>query len=74
MGKKFIGLVSEGCLQGKVLSQLLWSLVVNGLIRRLRRYGFYAVGYADDIVILEGGKCEDVLPRRLQEGLNRAKD
>jgi hypothetical protein len=47
---------ARGCLQGGVLSPLLWSLVVDDLLWELNSNGYYAVGYADDIAILINGK------------------
>ena len=44
--------VSRGCLQGGVLSPLLWCLVVDDLLARLCGGGLYAQGYADDICIV----------------------
>jgi hypothetical protein len=40
---------ARGCLQGGVLSPLLWSLVVDDLLWELNSNGYYTVGYADDI-------------------------
>jgi hypothetical protein len=47
---------ARGCLQGGVLSPLLWSLVVDDLLWGLNDNGYYTVGYADDIAILINGK------------------
>ena len=71
--KRVKGLVDDGCPQGGVSSPLLWNLVVDELIRILNDLGFFAVGYADDIVILIKGKCEEILPDILERGLNTAK-
>jgi hypothetical protein len=48
--------VARGCLQGGVLSLLLWCLVVDDFIARLNMGGVYCQGYADDICLLAGGK------------------
>jgi len=48
--------VSRGCLQGGVLSPLLWCLVVSELLARLDEGGVYSQGYADDISLLAVGK------------------
>jgi len=40
------------CLQGGVLSPILWSLLVDELLRRLASKGIQYQGYADDIVII----------------------
>lgn len=36
--------------QGGVLSSLLWSLVVDELMRLLTEVEYHAIGYADDIL------------------------
>jgi len=41
--------VSRGCLQGGVLSPLLWCHVVNELSTRLNEEAVYAQEFADDI-------------------------
>jgi Reverse transcriptase (RNA-dependent DNA polymerase)/Endonuclease-reverse transcriptase len=43
---------AKGCPQGGILSPLLWSLVIDSLIRRLERAGIYVIAYADDLVLL----------------------
>ena len=48
--------VSRRCPQGGVLSPLLWCLVVDKLLTRIRGGGVYAQGYADDICLLAVGK------------------
>lgn len=47
--------VTQRCPQGGVLSPLLWNLVVDELLTRLNDKGFYAQGYADDVVLLITG-------------------
>jgi hypothetical protein len=46
--------VSRGCLQGGVLSPLLWCLVVDGLIVKFSGSGIYIQGYADDMSSCSG--------------------
>jgi hypothetical protein len=60
------GTPDRGCPQGGVLSPLLWCLVVNDLLEELRREGFHAYGYADDISIVVGGRFLSTL-RNLME-------
>jgi hypothetical protein len=48
--------MARGCLQGGVLSLLLWSLVMDDLVWGLNNNGYYTVGYADDTAILINGK------------------
>ena len=62
--------VTRGCPQGGVLSPLLWCLVVDDLIVRLNRLGFYTQGYADDIVILSKGKFSNAVSDRMQAALD----
>jgi hypothetical protein len=61
--------VTRGCPQGGVLSPLLWSLVVDDLIRELNNDGYYTVGYADDIAILINGKFPHTVSEVLQSVL-----
>ena len=61
MGHSNGGRVSKGCPAGGVLSPLLWSLVVDSLLRVLNGMGVKAVVYADDIAILARGAYEEVL-------------
>jgi hypothetical protein len=61
--------VTRGCLQGGVLSPLLWSLVVDGLLGELNEGGYYAIGYADDIAILLNGKFPQTVSEVLQTAL-----
>lgn len=43
--------------QGGVLSPLLWSTVVDGLLVRLvKKKSYQVIGYADDVVVLVRGK------------------
>lgn len=50
--------VDRGCPQVGVFSPLLWCLLVDSLLVRLNKSGFYAQAYADDIAIGIGGLCE----------------
>jgi hypothetical protein len=58
-----------GCLQGGVLSPLLWSLVVDDLLWGLNNNGYYTVGYADDIAILINGEFPQTVSEVLQAAL-----
>lgn len=44
--------VNIGCLQGRVISPLLWCLVVDTLINSLNRENIYTQGYADDLGVI----------------------
>ena len=57
------------CPQEGILSPLLWSLVVDELIRGLNGNGCYTLGYADDIAILICRKLPDIISELLQEAL-----
>lgn len=48
--------VIGGTPQGGVISSLLWRLVVNELLQRLKKLDFKCVGYADYIVLNIGCK------------------
>ncbi|XP_062710910.1 uncharacterized protein LOC134288974 [Aedes albopictus] len=61
---------TKGCPQGGVLSPLLWSLVVDDLLRSLKEKGFEVVGFADDIVIIVRGKYDETVSERMQRALN----
>jgi len=65
---------TRGCPQGGVLSPLLWSLLVDELLRRLARKGIQCQGYADDIVIIARGKFEETLCDIIQLGLKMTSD
>ena len=60
---------TRGCSQGGVLSPLMWLLVVDELLLRLRDEGLQCVGYADDIAIMVQGNYEDTVAERMQRGL-----
>jgi hypothetical protein len=61
--------VARGCLQGGVLSPLLWCLVVD-LIARLNTGGVYCQGYADDICLLAGGKFPNTVSELMQRAVH----
>lgn len=59
----------DGCPQGGCLSPLLWSLVVDDLLKTLTSAGFEICGYADDLVIMVRGKHDDTISDRMQTAL-----
>ena len=63
---------TRGCPQGRVLSPLMWSLVVNDLLYELESNGFESVGYADDLVIMIRGKDDRTISERMQMALDMA--
>jgi len=56
MGCSLTAKVVRGCLQGGVLSPLLWNLLVDRLLAVTNDLGFSTFGCADDIVIIVQGK------------------
>jgi hypothetical protein len=70
-GKILEGSVARGCLQGGILSPLLWGLVVNKLIGGLDENSCYTVAYADDIAILLNRKYLNTVSELLQEAMSR---
>lgn len=61
---------AKGCPQGGVLSPLLWSLVVDSLLKKLTLLGYDVIGYADDVALIVRGKFDETLSSRLQSALN----
>jgi hypothetical protein len=61
--------VVKGCLQGGVVSPLLWSLVVDDLLWELNNDGHYMVEYADVIEILINGIFLQMVSEVLQTSL-----
>jgi hypothetical protein len=62
--------VSRGCLQGGLLSLLLWCLVVDDLIARLSMGGVYRQGYANDICLLAVGKFPNTVSELMLRALH----
>ncbi|XP_055714430.1 uncharacterized protein LOC129808685 [Phlebotomus papatasi] len=62
--------VTQGCPQGGVLSPLMWSLVIDGLLTELSENGIRATGYADDLVIIIRGKHDKIISSCMQHALN----
>lgn len=52
---------TRGCPQGGCLSPLLWCLVVNELIVRLKKAHCYVIAFADDLVIIIKGRVERIV-------------
>lgn len=65
-GVPFTVTAMKGTPQGGVLSPLLWIIVMNSLLMRLRSRGFSVTGYADDLNINCIGKYISTLSERLQ--------
>jgi hypothetical protein len=56
MGSNMSAKVAGGCPQGRVLSPLLWNLVVDRLLTITKDLGCSTFGYAGDIVNIVQGK------------------
>ena len=52
-----------------VLSPLLWNMVLDSLLNRLNSDNFSIVAYADNLVILQTGRFENILCERMQVAL-----
>jgi hypothetical protein len=59
----------KGCPQGGCLSPLLWSVVVDSLIRKLRENGFLVFAYADDLAIMTRGKFSLTVCEKMNQAL-----
>jgi hypothetical protein len=70
MGSNLTAKVAGGCPQGRVLSPLLWNLVVDGLLTVTHDLGFSTFGYANDIVIIVQGKFVHTVREIIQKALN----
>ena len=70
MGSSLTARVARGCLQGGVLSPLLWNLCVDKLLAVTNDLGFSTFGYADDTVIIVQGKYANTVREIMQEVLN----
>ena len=62
-------IIESECLQGGVLSPLLWSLVVDELLHLLTHQGYHPIGYADDIVFIVRGIHLDALMGVMEQTL-----
>jgi hypothetical protein len=62
--------VRRGCPQDGVLSPLLWNMVTDSLLNRLRNCNFFVQSFADDVVILISGKFLSTIYDLMQRALN----
>jgi len=70
LGKETVrGRPAGGCPQGGVLSPLLWCLVVDELLTKLKEAGFLVFGYADDVAIVTRGNFLNTLKERMDIAL-----
>jgi hypothetical protein len=70
MGCRLKMSVDQGCLQGGVLSLLLCSLVMDGLLALLNVGGLHTQGYADDLALLINGEFQNTVSEFTQRALN----
>jgi hypothetical protein len=68
-GETLAATTARGCLQGGVVSPLLWSLIMHNLLWGLNNNGYYTAEYADDIAILINGKFPQTVSEVLQTAL-----
>jgi hypothetical protein len=59
----------RGCLQGGVLSSLLWNVVIKSLLGCLNNESLWAQGFADDIAIVINGKFLSTVCEHMQKAL-----
>jgi hypothetical protein len=62
--------VRRGCPQDVVLLPLLWNMVTDSLLNRLRNCNFFVQSFADDVVILIRGKFLSTIYDLMQRALN----
>jgi retron-type reverse transcriptase len=67
---EIIFIPDQGIAQGSILSPLLWSIVVDELVRLLNNQGIKCFAYADDICIYVTGKFETTVRETLEKALN----
>jgi hypothetical protein len=70
MGSNLTAQVVGGCLQGGVLSPLLWNVVVDRLLVETNDPGVSTFGYADDVVVIVQGKVAHTVKELTQGALN----
>jgi hypothetical protein len=70
MGSNFTAKVVGGCLQGGVLSPLLWNLVADRFLTTTNDLCFSTFDYADNIVIIVQGKFVHTVREIMQKALN----
>ena len=70
-GESVTAVAQRGCPQGGVLSPLIWNLVMNGLLGKLRRQvpSLLIQGFADDLVIAQECQAPEIVSERLKQGL-----
>ena len=66
-GESVTAVAQRGCPQGGVLSPLIWNLVMNGLLGKLRVQvpSLLIQGFADDLVIAQECQAPEIVSERL---------
>ena len=73
-GKSVTKMTVKGCPQGGVLSPLMWCLVMDSLLKKLKNLGYEAIGYADDLAVVIRGKFGHTVSDQMQNALNLVMD
>ncbi|XP_050684276.1 uncharacterized protein LOC126979109 [Leptidea sinapis] len=63
-------MTTKGCPQGGVISPLLWTLVIDGLLYKMDELRIDTQGYADDLVIMNRGDSQSTISYLIQKALN----
>ena len=61
----------RGSPQGGVLSPLIWNLIMDTILSKFRCRAVKVVGYADDIILLIGGKDPGTLVDQMNVALKK---
>ncbi len=69
-GEKITRIPSRGSPQGGVLSPLIWNFIMDTLLSTFQGKAVAVCGYADDIILLVGGKDPATLVDLMQQALN----
>ncbi len=62
---------TQGSPQGGILSPLVWNLVMDSLLTQFSGGAVKVVGYADDILLMIGGKVPSVMGQLMQKALDK---
>ena len=61
----------RGSPQGGVLSPLVWNVIMNTLLTQFKGGPIYAVGYADDVLLMISGKSISTMTNMMQCALKK---
>ena len=70
-GEEMIRVPKRGSPQGGVLSPLIWNLIMDTILPEFRAGAVRVVGYADDIILLVGGKDPGTLVDTMNAALKK---